>query len=115
MTISLDELKIQVALGTIDEEIRSQIWQMQDIGALKLLGGCADVEIRRAVVLNLYTPFSTWRKMYTDEDDYMVRDLAWSRFSARFKRLFGYDPPEPPWKDPYDNRPSDLPSDTHLQ
>ncbi len=115
MPISLDELKIQVALGTIDEKIRSQLWQTEDKEVLKILGGCADIEIRRTVSINPHTSFSMWRKMYEEDSDYMVRELAWSRFEGRFKRLFGYDPPEPPWKAPYDNRPSDLPSDTHLQ
>lgn len=113
MKISLEELRVQVALGTIDEKIQwSEICNMCDKEALRILGDCTDVKIRKAVAINVHTPFSVWKKMYTSDSDQMVRELAWEQVARRFKRLYKTDPPEPPWKDPWNNRPSDLPPDT---
>jgi len=112
LDINLEELRVQVALGTIPKELCEQIWLLDDKEALIILSNCSDVEIRKAVAINQKAPYSVLKKMYTSESDHIIRDCAWEQIARRYKRRFKQEPPLPPWRDPWANSPDDLPDDT---
>ena len=92
--MDLDELKLQIALGTISDEIREIVWSSTDKETLRILGGCTDVLIRKAVAINIHIPYSTIKQLMYDSD-WVVRWSAWQRISDRYKRRFGYTPVSP--------------------
>ena len=108
MQISLKELQAQVALGTIDENIRSDIFKSKNLEALKILGACSDADIRRAVALNPYTPYSVLRRYYREDPDIVVRELAWDQIASKYRDKYNQDPPRNPLK----KDPKDLPPGT---
>ena len=97
MEINIDEIRVQVALGTINEEIRSSIWQIDDKEVLKVLSECTEIPIRKAVAVNPHTPFSVIKKLYTSDPDLIVRECAWDRVAMRFMQChhLSFPPPLP--------------------
>jgi len=94
VVMDLDELKLQVALGTVSSEVREEVWRSCDKDVLRILGDCTDVEIRKAVAINKYTPYSTLKKMSTSDPDRIVCDCAWDQIIRRYIRRFKYAPPD---------------------
>ena len=64
--IDLEELRVHVALGTVDDNIRAELWQMDNIEALKILCDCNDLQVRKAIAINLHAPYSVLKKMMKD-------------------------------------------------
>ena len=111
MDITLDEIRAQVALGTITDDIRQHIWEMTDKEALKILGGSNDAEICRAVSINIYTPFSVLKQMYTSNPDRIARECAWGQIAVRYLRRFNVEAPHPNlrrWSDIDSSLPDDV-------
>lgn len=105
MQISLKELQAQVALGTITEDIRAEIFVLSESEALKVLSTCADVSIRRAVALNPHTPYSVLRSYYRGDPDLVVKELAWDQIASKYRRKFNQEPPRSPLKEDPKNLP----------
>lgn len=105
MDITLEEIRMQIALGTFDPILYPQIYRITDREILIFLGSCDDVTLRRAVASNPNTPFKVHYKQYTEDSDMLVRECAWEHTRLRFVRMFHCEPPKPPWRkdiDPYD-------------
>jgi hypothetical protein len=104
MSITLDEILIQLALGTLDPTIYPEIYHITDQRILALLAFCDDVSLRRAAASNPNTPFRAHYKQYTEDIDFMVRECAWEHTRLRYIRMFHKEPPKPSWRkaiDPY--------------
>ena len=93
--ITLEEIKIQEALGTLSNaSFYEELHHIDDIEILKFVGlESKDPTLRRAVSTNIYTPYSILRQMYKHDTDYYVRENAWSRIIKRYERRFGYPAP----------------------
>lgn len=105
MTITLDEIYIQIALGTFDPTLYPEIYHITDRKILTFLAFCDDVVLRRAVASNSNTPFKIHYKQYTEDSDRLVRDCAWEHTRLRYIRMFHREPSKPLWRkdiDPYD-------------
>lgn len=93
MNITLDEIRIQVALGTFDPELYPEIYHITDKKILSFLAFCYDVVLRRAVAANPNTPFKVHYKQYTNDTDFLVRTCAWEHTRLRYIRMFHQEPP----------------------
>jgi len=105
MNITLDEIKVQIALGTLDTSLYTEIYHITDKEVLTYLAFCNDVTLRRAAAQNPNTPFSVHQKQYTEDSDLLVKECAWEHVRLRYVRRFYREPPNPPWRkdiDPYD-------------
>ena len=93
--ITLDEIKIQEALGTLSNaSFYEELYHLEDIEILKFVGlESKDYTLRRAVATNMHTPYSILRQMYKYDLDYYVREIAWGRVVARYERRFGSPAP----------------------
>lgn len=105
MEYTLDEIKIQIALGTLDTSLCSELYHIKDKEILMYLAFCDDVTLRRVAAQNKNTPFSTHQKQYKNDSDFLVKELAWEHIRLRYMRRFYREPPKPPWRistiDPY--------------
>ena len=105
MSITLDEILLQIALGTFDLAIYPEIYHITDRKILTFLAFCDNVELRRASASNPNTPFKVHYKQYMEDPDKLVRECAWEHTRLRYIRMFYIEPPKPPWHtdiDPYD-------------
>ena len=105
MKFTLAEIKVQVALGTLDTSLYSEIYHIKDREILTFLAFCDNVELRRAAAQSPNTPFKVHYKQYTEDSDFLVRECAWEHTRQRYIRMFYKEPPKPPWRkdiDPYD-------------
>jgi len=105
MSITLDEIRIQIALGTFDPALYPVIYHITDQKVLISLAFCNDVALRRAVASNPNAPFSVHYKQYMEDCDLLVKDCAWEHTRLRYVRRFYRNPSNPPWRkyiDPYD-------------
>lgn len=105
MGITLDEIRMQIALGTLDPVLYPEIYHITDRQILISLAFCDDVALRRAVAANPNAPFWVHYKQYTKDADLLVRDCAWEFTKSRYIRMYHRHPPVPPWHktiDPYD-------------
>ena len=103
MAITLDEIKVQIALGTFDTSL--EIYHVTDKEILTYLAFCNNVILRRAAASNPNTPFSVHQKQYTEDSDFLVKECAWEHVRLRYVRRFFKEPPNPPWRkdiDPFD-------------
>ena len=94
VVMDLDELKLQVALGIISDEISEIVWTTADKEILKVLSDCTEISVRKSISVNPYTPYSILKKFLYDKDS-IVRACAWDRISMRYKRRFGRAPVNP--------------------
>ncbi len=104
MRITLDEIRVQIALGTFDPALYPDIYHIVDRKILTFLAFCGDVVLRRAAAANPNTPFKVHRKQYFEDSDTLVRECAWEHTRLRYIRMFYKEPPKPPWRpdiDPY--------------
>ncbi len=106
MSITLNEIRVQIALGTLDPALCPEIYHITDQEILTSLAFCDDVSLRRAVAANPNTPFRIHYKQYTEDSDVLVRECAWEHTRLRYVRRFDREPPKPLWAvcsiDPYD-------------
>lgn len=105
MDITLDEIRVQIALGTFDPARYPEIYHITDQKILTFLAFCDDVALRRAVASNSSTPFRVHRRQYLEDSDFLVRECAWEHTRLRYVRLFCREPSKPFWRkdiDPYD-------------
>ena len=105
MSITFAEIRMQLALGTLDPALYPAIYHITDQKLLALLAFCDDVTLRRAVASNPNAPFSVHHKQYMEDSDPLVKDCAWEHTRLRYVRRFYINPPNPPWRkyiDPYD-------------
>ena len=96
MTLNLEEIKIQLALGTLNESMYAELIMTDDVEVLKYLSTCEDVAIRRQVAANINTPFSIIQKLYRSDPDRLVRECAWEHVRQRYLRMYGIEPPRRP-------------------
>ena len=105
MFITLNEIRMQIALGTFDPTLYPEIYHITDRKILTFLAFCDDISLRRAAAANSNTPFSVHYKQYTEDIDFLVRECAWEHTRLRYVRIFHRDPQKPFWRkdiDPYD-------------
>lgn len=98
MPITLDEILVQIALGTFDPALYPEIYHIIDRKILTFLAFCDDVTLRRAAASNPNTPFKVRRKQYREDLDPLVRDCAWEHTRLRYIRMFHREPPKPSWR-----------------
>lgn len=105
MSITLDEIRVQLALGTMSPEIYAELYHIDDRQILTFCAFCANVILRRAAAANPYTPFSVHYRQYSEDSDLLVQECAWEHTRLRYSRMFHVEP-IPPWYrpaiDPYD-------------
>lgn len=94
MPITFDEIRIQIALGTLDPAIYPEIYHIDDRDILTFLAFCDDVILRRAAAANSYTPFGVHYKQYMEDPDLLVRECAWEHTRLRYVRRFHREPSE---------------------
>jgi len=110
--IDLQELRVQIALGTVSEEVRENIWKITDVDALELLGDASDEYIRRAVAVNPYTPDEVLEEMYHNDPAPIVKDMAWEMIDRRCEAKGEISPPRPIEDD--GDKFDDLPPNTQI-
>ena len=106
MCITTNEIRIQLALGTLDPAVYPEIYHIDDLDILTFFAFCDDVILRRAAAVNIHTPFSTHYKQYMEDSDLLVRECAWEHTRLRYVRRFHREPSVPSHAqrniDPYD-------------
>ena len=90
--MDIDELKIQVALGIITDEILALAWFTKDCEILRTLSKCTDLTLKKAVSVNGNCPYSVIKVLLSD-DNVVVRYGAWEHIVARYHRRFNSLPP----------------------
>lgn len=89
--MTLNEVKIQEALGVLEDsnDFYLELYYITDIEILKFIGiNSSSCFLRRAVAINLCTPYSVLRYIYKNDPDNMTRQIAWRRVLDRWCRLF---------------------------
>ena len=95
MPITINEIRIQLALGTLDPTIYPEIYHIDDQDVLTFLAFCDDVRLRRAAAANIHTPFSVHYKQYMKDSDLLVVECAWEHTRLRYVRRFHREPSIP--------------------
>jgi len=92
MSITFDEIRIQLALGTFDPALYPEIYHIDDQDILTFLAFCDNVVLRRVAAANPNTPFSVHYKQYMKDPDFLVKECAWEHTRSRFIRRFHIEP-----------------------
>lgn len=104
LPINSEEIRIQIALGTLDTAQYPELYSIKDKEILTLMAFCDNVVLRRAAAVNSNTPFKVHKKQYTEDTDPLVRECAWEHTRLRYLRMYDREI-SPPWQkniDPYD-------------
>ena len=112
LNIDIDELRVQIALGTITEEIREHIWKIEDPEVLSVLAGTTDVRIRTAVAINPHVSDEILETMYKSDTVFIVKDVAWEMIDRRCLISGQVSPPRPVKDD--EDKFNDLPPGTQI-
>lgn len=94
--MTLNELKVNLAIGSLTEELRAELFFTDDVEILKYLVNHPNEILRRIVAVNKNTPYSLIKFLYTEDSSLFIRQLAWERIVERFKRRFSIYPPRTP-------------------
>lgn len=92
--MTLDEIKIQESLGTLDSVVDSSFYEelveTDNIEILKFVAlNVKSSSLRRCIAVNKNTPYSILRRLYKFDPDYYVRETAWDQIVERYERRFG--------------------------
>jgi hypothetical protein len=94
--LSLDEIKVQDALGTLGDNVEfcDEIQNTTDLKIIEFIGIYSkNRKLRYMVALNINTPYSIIRHLYKYDDDYYNKQAAWNRVIQRYISRFGDNVP----------------------